>query len=325
MKGIGVRSIKFWMTPFGVIVVSFLFALTAATLSQRAISAEDTERVSEVCLDCHDEAPTGLLGTPHQILEGADDADARVACTDCHLGDKNHYEDDPEDFPMVNPTEASVTMVAQICATCHVNSHQQNMGERNPHFENDVNCTGCHQVHGGQRARLLKEKEPELCYECHMAVRGEFAQPYRHPVSDGIIRCSECHMVVDEDKRTLSVSRMDAVCFQCHEYFQGPFPFEHQAAVGYSTEEGGCLTCHRAHGSNVPRMLNRPYEPPNYNLCSQCHVVPKHNNNAMHDDRWAGVPCNECHGDIHGSYVSQYFFDPSLEARGCINPMCHRL
>jgi predicted CXXCH cytochrome family protein len=155
-------------------------------------------------------------------------------------------------------------------------------------------------------------------------VRGEFAQPYRHPVSDGIILCSECHRSLDENKRILSYARSDAPCFTCHEEFQGPFPFEHQAAVDYSTQEGGCLTCHAAHGSSLPKMLKQPYEPPHFNLCSQCHIVPGHNFNSRHGDEWAGVPCNECHTDIHGSYVSRLFLTPSLQAQGCFNAGCHQ-
>ena len=33
---------------------------------------------------------------------------------------------------------------------------------------------------------------------------------------------------------------------------EGPFPYEHQATLDYSTEEGGCMNCHSPHGSAQP-------------------------------------------------------------------------
>lgn len=304
------------------LVIASLCGLAAvgSTLGDSNTQAES--RSSEVCLDCHTDAMEALAGTPHQTEVA--DANGRVSCMDCHPGDVNQHEDDPEEYPMDNPARADVALAARTCSGCHMSSHQQNMAERNVHAANGVNCAECHQVHGVKRSALLKKDEVELCLECHTDVRGEFAQPYRHPVSDGIVRCSECHASLDENKRILSYARIDAACFNCHEEFQGPFPFEHQAAVGYSTQEGGCLACHAAHGSSLPRMLKRPYEPPNFNLCSQCHVVPRHNYNSRHGDEWAGVPCNDCHGDIHGSYVSRYFLSPSLQSQGCFNTGCHQ-
>jgi DmsE family decaheme c-type cytochrome len=308
----------------GVFVILFLMVSTTLFVTHRTQSAEKLPRESAVCLDCHDDKLETLRNTPHQILADQKGDNAAVVCTDCHQGSPKHYEDDPEEYPMVNPATADFAMTAQICATCHSNSHQQNMQERNPHPLNNVGCMDCHQIHGVVRAGLLKKEEVKLCYSCHTNVRGEFAQPYRHPISDKIIRCSDCHMEVARDKEPLSYARMDEACFQCHKYFQGPFPYEHQATIGWSTQEGGCMACHRPHGSSVPRMLNQPYESPDYSLCSQCHTVPGHNFNSRHGDEWAGMPCNDCHVDIHGSYTSRYFFSTALQSQGCFNTGCHQ-
>ncbi len=325
-KGITVQPSERTTGPRGylIIIVAALFAIGIIAVAQQELPAQDPVRESGACLDCHEDKQLDIVGGPHQILESeVNDSEATIACTDCHLGDANHYDDDPEDYPMSNPAKTDVAMTSGVCSTCHVNSHQQNMGERNSHAENGVNCVGCHQVHGSTAAGLLQQEEPELCYQCHTEVRGEFHQPYRHPVSDGIVRCSECHMSLDQNKRVLSHARIDIVCFTCHEEFQGPFPYEHQAAIGYSTEEGGCLTCHDAHGSSFPRMTKQPYEAPDFQLCSQCHIVPLHNFNSRHGDQWAGVPCNDCHVDIHGSYVSKNLLSPALQSQGCFNSSCH--
>ena len=293
-------------------------------ISRGASSAQDNPRASTVCLDCHSGQDTTLAGTAHWPSTAPHDgAEAWAACTDCHRGDHRHWEEDPTSYPMTNPSKVTAKAEAQICATCHQNSHQQNMLERNVHAASDVSCSGCHRVHGSRQASLLKQAESGLCLGCHSDVAGQFARSYRHPVNDGIVKCSECHMTLDRTSRPLSNNGTN-VCGTCHADLAGPFPYEHPATLDYSTEEGGCLTCHDPHGSSLPRMFSQPYEPPHFQLCSQCHVVPGHNFNPMHGTAWAGKPCNDCHTDIHGSYVSQLFLSESLKAQGCFNVGCHQ-
>jgi DmsE family decaheme c-type cytochrome len=306
-----------------------VFALGPAAL-ERGPSAEDTEellsRQTNVCLDCHEGYDEGLAASPHRVAtEIPEGTEARVACTDCHVGDSRHYEEDPEEFPMARPDTEGAPGEARICSTCHQNSHQQNMRERNVHFENDVACSGCHRIHGSTEQGLLQSAEVDLCLSCHAGVEGQFAQPFRHPVNDGIMKCSECHLSLDRTARELSLNGTNSACVRCHGEFEGPFPFEHQAALDYSTEEGGCLNCHAAHGSAQPRMLRQPYEPPHFQICTQCHSVPPlHNQNSFHGSMWAGIACNECHTDIHGSYTNRSFLSQSLEGQGCLKAGCHQ-
>jgi DmsE family decaheme c-type cytochrome len=251
-------------------------------------------------------------------------ATAVVACTDCHAGDRKHWEENPAANPMSNPAKVGVAAEARVCSGCHQNAHQQNVLERNVHAAHDVSCSGCHRVHGSKHTSLLTKPESQLCLDCHGRVEGQFARPYRHPVPEGIIRCSECHLTLDQTARELSQNGT-GVCMKCHAEFAGPFPHEHQATLEHSTDEGGCLSCHDPHGSALPRMVVQPYEPPHYQLCSQCHAVPRHNSNTMHGTSFAGVPCNDCHVDIHGSYDNRLFVNESLKAQGCFNSGCHKL
>lgn len=291
------------------------------------LSADEKTRVSEVCLDCHDGKLDGLMGTAHQLSSDMlDGADAPVACTDCHLPDSRHWEDDPEEYPMTNPARVDPETEGHICSACHMNSHQQNMAEGNVHTMSDVNCSGCHSVHSAHsRVALLKDEQPQLCYGCHRSVEGQFAQPYRHPVNDEIVKCSECHQMLDTPNTELSNNGANKACYRCHAQFEGPFPYEHPATMDFSTEEGGCLSCHNPHGSAVPNMLKQPYEAPHYQLCTQCHSIPPlHLNNSMHGTSWAGMSCSECHSDIHGSYTSHLFLSETLEGQGCFNVGCHQ-
>ena len=285
--------------------------------------AQAGARQSQVCLGCHTGQDTTLAATGHWMPHGgAGDSAARVACTDCHTGDRRHWEEDPGANAMTVPAKLSAASQARLCSGCHQNAHQQNMLEKNVHLTNEVGCAACHSVHASKQPALLRRPQYRLCLECHADVEGQFARPYRHPVSDGVLACSDCHTTLDETRRPLARDGSN-VCVRCHAEFEGPFPYEHPAAVGYSTEEGGCMSCHEPHGSAVPKMLQQPYEPPHYALCAQCHSVPRHEANAMHGTRWSGVPCNECHTDIHGSYVSRLFLRESLRSEGCFNVGCH--
>lgn len=290
----------------------------------RALSAEEPMHESKLCLDCHDGKDATLAGTAHTLRDEAASGGVGVACTDCHGANRKHWEESPTDNPQVVPADLDVADEARVCSKCHETAHQQNMLEKNVHARNAVNCSGCHSVHASDRhTKLLKKAQPELCYGCHQSVEGDFARPYRHPVSDGVMKCSDCHMTLDETRRELSRNGTN-VCTSCHAEFRGPFPYEHQATLDYSTEEGGCISCHSPHGSNNPRMLDQPYDAPNFRLCTQCHMVPSgHNSNPNHGTRWAGLACNTCHTDIHGSYDNQFFLRESLRSEGCLNRGCH--
>jgi len=260
-----------------------------------------------------------MAGTAHDPLAHA------AACLDCHAGAAtDRHLDDPEASPAVNPASMRADSVTAACTACHANPHALNLHERDPHADADLSCTSCHQVHQNAHIGLLKDNQPNLCFQCHASVRGDFAMVSRHPVEDGVVTCSDCHMSVSQSAKQHVATGPGATCVRCHAVFEGPFPFEHQAAVDYSTEEGGCLNCHAPHGSAQPRLLTQPYEPPHYDLCTQCHVVPGHEFNSNHGTQWAGMACNECHVDVHGSYTSRHLLSPALEAQGCFAMGCHQ-
>lgn len=309
----------------GYVAISTLIALSAVTVLGNAPAQESPRVSSSVCLDCHDEKAATLNNTAHALSgSGRSKAGPPIACIDCHVGDPRHWEDDPDEFPMTSPAKLPAGDEARLCMPCHQTSHQQNMLERNVHLVSNVNCSACHSVHEPKAPVLLREAQTPLCLDCHAGVEGDFAKPYRHPVHDEIVKCSECHMNLDLTRRELSRNGTN-ICRKCHMEFEGPFPFEHQATVDYSTEEGGCIACHEPHGSSLPRMINQPYQGPHFQLCSQCHSVPGHNFNIQHGTTWAGVPCSNCHVDIHGSYDNRLFVDESLKSQGCFEGSCHRL
>jgi predicted CXXCH cytochrome family protein len=70
--------------------------------------------------------------------------------------------------------------------------------------------------------------------------------------------------------------------------------------------EENCLTCHKPHGSNHSKLLNR--RPPE--LCQSCHDWTQHPGSpytsfdtfsAGHSNRLVARACLNCHSQIHGS------------------------
>lgn len=104
--------------------------------------------MSESCLRCHKDVGNDLKKfSHHPIIEG------KVGCADCHnphgsLSEKNLKAD-------------SVNL---LCYKCHADKRGPFLNEHPPVAEN---CLNCHKPHGSQHGRLLTQRVPALCQECH--------------------------------------------------------------------------------------------------------------------------------------------------------------
>jgi DmsE family decaheme c-type cytochrome len=303
-----------------VAILTFLAAVGAALSSlafQTAETSEPSTLTEAACMDCHDDVAHRLLGTAHA-------ASPKVSCLDCHAGAATEaHVDDPEQLP-VNPARLTADSLTLVCTTCHADAHALNLLERDPHRDAGLACVACHSVHDSKsHVGLLVDDDPQLCFSCHASQKGDFSMPTHHPVGEGVVRCGDCHVSVAQSAKQHVPSGPSETCTRCHALMEGPYPFEHAATVDYSTQEGGCLNCHAPHGSANPRLLKQSYQSPDYALCMHCHSVPKHENNVNHGSQWAGLPCADCHVDVHGSYDNAKLLDPSLQAQGCFAVGCH--
>ena len=72
------------------ILVLALVAIVLGTTARAQVGAETGQRPreTEVCLDCHDGYDVDLAISPHRV--GLVGTEARVMCTDCHVGDVRH-------------------------------------------------------------------------------------------------------------------------------------------------------------------------------------------------------------------------------------------
>ena len=310
------KTVPARLVPVALAVVA---GLVLAATYRAAISTVESEPLDDAaCIECHESDADALTGTAHAVK-----GNRVVSCMSCHAGTPAEHLEEPEDHPAANPETFPADSLVARCTTCHEDAHALNLFERDPHGDADLSCAACHSVHDGTHVGLLVDEEPKLCFSCHAGQKADFTMPTHHPVAEGVMKCSDCHVSVAQSAKQHVATGPSETCLQCHAGFAGPFPFEHQAAVDYSTEQGGCLNCHAPHGSPNPRLLVTSYQPPQFALCSQCHDVPGHRFNSNHGTQWAGVPCADCHVDVHGSYDNKNLLDPSLTAQGCFAVGCH--
>jgi DmsE family decaheme c-type cytochrome len=166
-------------------------------------------------------------------------------------------------------------------------------------------------VKAASRTTILNPKlKPEVCLECHINARAEFALPHTHPVLAGKIGCTDCHNPHEGDANRPTGARslattVNATCAKCHSAQTTPFVFNHEAL------REGCVTCLSPLGSVNDKMLKSR----GTSLCYQCHFQPQANNTQIlhggfnHFGGQNSITSGTCwtagcHEAIHGSNVN---------------------
>jgi len=92
----------------------------------------------------------------------------------------------------IKATETAYKRVAEpyICYNCHkAQQVQVKMPSHHPIPENKMQCSSCHNPHGGPNGMLKEESVNETCFKCHAEKEGPFT--FDHPaVSEN---CTNCH------------------------------------------------------------------------------------------------------------------------------------
>lgn len=272
-------------------------AVTAAGLL--ALAAAPAVAQDE-CVACHEDVVKGFAGSSHGRYFAADKDYQGASCTSCHTGAREHAESGGEKKPL-SLTKGAAAEANASCLSCHAGHKKQALWEGSAHQLAGLKCASCHDVH---KMHIGTPEQPKTlpgatettkkCLECHGALRASLHQRSGHPMRDGQMQCTSCHNPHGTaGEKLLAQGSVNELCYSCHQNMRGPFLWEH------SPVREDCLTCHKAHGSNYPQMLQARVT----QLCQSCHQQGRHQTVAgVPASIWVGnKACLNCHQNIHGS------------------------
>ena len=301
--------------------LSIFLVLGLVPISQETVIGDSGFVGSETCKDCHEPYYNRFMKSIHGKKAIPGTPINRDGCESCHGPGAQHVEKGGGRgvaifafSNKVSPTERSAK-----CLACHENMRGVENWNLSKHKSFLVTCDNCHSIHSAVPGKdYLKAPEPDLCFGCHRNIRTQFNKQSHHPIKEAFVgrqalKCSSCHnpMGTFDIKAMIRADSVNDLCYKCHAEKRGPYAFEHPPV----TEN--CLNCHEMHGSNHSRLLTRKVPL----LCESCHdtVGGRHNTDPytnLHSflgtatsgkNRFFGRGCLNCHGNIHGSSLSEFF------------------
>jgi predicted CXXCH cytochrome family protein len=114
------------------------------------LAVEPPRSVATMCYRCHADVRAQFsLPNHHPVPEG------KMSCIDCHSPHKGSiYKGGGTELLSLNDS----------CVRCHAEQHGPFVFEHEALREG---CTSCHKVHGSVNAKLLTERDANLCLKCH--------------------------------------------------------------------------------------------------------------------------------------------------------------
>ncbi len=136
--------------------------------------------VLATCGNCHKEKAASMGKYAHMPL-----GEGKMECISCHA-------------PHGSANEKLLigSSVNETCFSCHAEKRGPFMWEHMPVTES---CANCHDSHGSNKQRMLKQALPRLCQQCHNTPHG---QPAARPSDAPSVRfaynkgCVNCHSVI---------------------------------------------------------------------------------------------------------------------------------
>ncbi len=197
------------------------------------------QQKNSVCLQCHEKGmQMHWRGSPHEMSD--------VACSDCHyLSERKSKKallihEDPK----------------MACTQCHKQERAKLMRSNHmPLREGKIDCTTCHNAHGGPGPALLQTASiNETCYTCHAEKRGPML--WEHPPARE--NCANCHDPHGTNFPKLLKAKPPHLCQSCHSaIFHVGGQYSGNDLPGGNASKRllgkGCINCHsQVHGSNHP-------------------------------------------------------------------------
>lgn len=295
------------------IILSILFIFPLVLIAQNSVKGDSQYVGSEACKDCHEAYYKASAKSVHGKKAIPGSPANTEGCESCHGPGAQHVEKGGRGVAIfafgkkVDPKARD-----SKCLACHGESRDLPFWNLSRHKSMEVTCDNCHSIHSAVPGKdYLKVAEPDLCFGCHRNIRAQTNKQSHHPIREGKIKCSSCHnpMGTANIKGMIKADSVNDLCYKCHAEKRGPYAFEHPPVPE------NCLNCHEIHGSNHTKLLVRkvPF------ICQSCHTATGHPSRPYTNFHSFGGPatanknkffaraCLNCHGNIHGSSLSQFF------------------
>ena len=263
---------------------------------------------SAECKDCHEDQAQAFGRTLHSKVKGWA-PEKEMACESCHGPGSIHLQrveaKAPPDLGLRRINNMDSNEASQVCLKCHESQHAQADWRFSRHAAANLSCLSCHNPHPDKKDALasqLRDRDPQLCYQCHQEEQAQVHWPSRHPIREGRMKCGDCHNVHGGDQTGYkNAPNARELCLSCHAQYRGPF------VTGHAPAQDSCLDCHRAHGSVENNLLvaSEPF------LCLRCHSIV-HNphqaaatlqNPLFQSQTLFFTRCSTCHTQVHGSNI----------------------
>jgi DmsE family decaheme c-type cytochrome len=150
---------------------------------------------AETCKTCHEDIFKNFETTPHFVTTFENKRGPEwQGCEACHGSGKEHVESGGDKTKIFTFKAVSAQATSEPCLDCHTYGEEHSNFARSAHLQNNVGCIDCHSPHHAKESqRLMKEKQPQLCYGCHLEAKQQFNRPFHHRVNEGMVQCSDCH------------------------------------------------------------------------------------------------------------------------------------
>jgi predicted CXXCH cytochrome family protein len=229
--------------------------------------------MNELCKQCHKDVIGGKKFLHGPVAAGA--------CQACHK-------------PHASPNKKLLVAEGKaLCLTCHKEMGDQLKQVKVVHKPvAEGECSQCHDPHASDYAMQIKKPAFELCTGCHQhdpIRKAATESAHKHSIVTTGKACLNCHTPHGGNLAKLFKTEPVKICMTCHDQKQIAPDGRTVPAVSEILDaklfrhgparDGNCGGCHNVHGSDVTRLLAKPYPEQfyqpfsvdKYDLCFSCH------------------------------------------------------
>ncbi len=228
------------------------------------------DKKRDLCLTCHKDKKRWIknVKNKHGAINLKDGG-----CIFCH---------DPHFTGRKKMLKADTTK--QLCLSCHdkklkrdedgrVIKNMKRFFDKSKVIHSPIkkgDCVGCHNPHGSNNYRMLKESSTaKLCVSCHKDKRKFIYKKTKNvhpPVKKNCAACHDPH--AGKNKNRLKADKRKALCLTCHKEKKEWIKNVKNKHGAIDLKNGGCIACHDPHYTGKKKMLKGKTT---RDLCLSCH------------------------------------------------------